>query len=120
MDHDLGFTLFTLKDRSKIERHCKNIKIRSDISFWPLVYLPIQSQLENFSRTFVPLRFTAGLKNHKVNSNNFLLFRAAGKGYEAEAFYPNTKFVFKVSYSTLIATFVYEIGTCTKIRDTFC
>ncbi len=25
--------------------------------------------------------------------------RAAGKGYEAEAFYANTKFVFKVSFS---------------------
>ena len=34
-----------------------------------------------------------------VNNNTIKndMFRAAGKGYEAEAFYPNTKFVFKVS-----------------------
>ena len=36
--------------------------------------------------------------------------RAAGKGYEAEAFYANTKFVFKVSFSKEIINVFYCVN----------
>ena len=34
---------------------------------------------------------------------NAMYNRAAGKGYEAEAFYANTKFVFKVSSQDILS-----------------